>query len=210
MLFVQSALRKLSDTAPDQKSDAMDTTLQAEAVANAIRQRRTIEKFQSADPPRKVVLRAIELACWAPNHKHTEPWRFHLLGPETASLLVELNTRLVRDAKGEEAAVRKHQRWSMIPGWLVVSCAISDDSLRSEEDYAACCCAAQNLSLYLWSCGIGTKWSTGPVTRCEEFFQLLGLGPRERRIVGLFAYGFPESVPQSRRQPIDTVIDELP
>ena len=181
-----------------------------EALSRTIRQRRTIEIFRSEPVPQETILQAIELACWAPNHKHTEPWRFHLLGPETCARLIELNTKLVRDSKGEAAAQAKQQRWSRIPGWLALTSAVSDDPLRSEEDYAACCCAAQNMMLSLWACGIGMKWGTGPVTRNPAFADLLGFEPGQRKVVGLFAYGYPESVPQSRRRPITEFLRELP
>ena len=75
---------------------------------------------------------------------------------------------------------------------------------------AACCCAAQNLALALWTHGIGVKWSTGDVTRSDEFFRLLGLEPDERKVVGLFSYGYPQTVPQSRRQPLAAVLSECP
>lgn len=181
-----------------------------ETVASVMRGRRTIEKFQEKVPPRDVVLWAIELASWAPNHKHTEPWRFHLLGPESAARLVEMNTQIVRRNKGDDVAEKKRDRWSRVPGWLVLSCDVSDDALRAEEDYAACCCAAQNLALALWSRGVGTKWSTGPVTRSDEFARLLGLEPGARRIVGLFSFGYPAAIPQSRRRPVADVTEELP
>lgn len=45
-----------------------------------VRTRRTVGVFRPDLPPRDVVLQAIELACWAPNHRKTEPWRFHLIG----------------------------------------------------------------------------------------------------------------------------------
>ena len=182
----------------------------SELLAQTIRARRTIERFQKECPPRETIIRAIDLACWAPNHKHTQPWRFHLLGPVARARLVELNTELVRKSKGDAAAATKHERWSRIPGWLALTSALSEDPLRTEEDYAACCCAAQNLALYLWSCGVGTKWGTGPVTRCDEFPRLLGFQATERKVVGLFAYGYPESVPESRRRPVEDVLDELP
>ena len=182
----------------------------SEILAETIRGRRTIERFREECPPKETILRAIELACWAPNHKHTEPWRFHLLGPAASARLVELNTELVRASKGPDAAAAKRKRWSRVPGWLALTSAVSDDPLRTEEDYAACCCAAQNLALYLWSCGVGMKWGTGPVTRCDEFPPLLGLRANERKIVGLFAYGYPESVPESRRRPVEDVWDERP
>ena len=38
------------------------------------------------------------------------------------------------------------------------------DEQRRREDYAAVCCAAQNVQLAAWAAGIGTKWSTSPVS----------------------------------------------
>ncbi|MGD9854975.1 MAG: nitroreductase [Planctomycetaceae bacterium] len=178
------------------------------ALHDVIRSRRTIEYFQPEVPPREAILRAIDLARWAPNHKHTEPWRFHLLGPESAAEIVRRNTELVRRDKGDDAAAAKHARWAGVPGWLAVTCDVSDDPIRAEEDYAACCCAAQNLSLALWAEGIGTKWSTGPVTRTPEFARLLGFTPGERRIVGLFWYGYPAAIPESRRKPVEEIVDD--
>lgn len=179
-------------------------------VAELIRSRRTVTKFQPQFPPRELLLQAIELARWAPNHKHTEPWRFHLLGPECQARIVELNTKLVAEAKGSDAAEAKRRSWSTVPGWLAVTCVIDEDPFRAEEDYAACCCAVQNLLLYLWSEGVGTKWSTGPVTRHPEFFRMLNADPAAERCVGVIWYGYPESVPESRRKPVTEIVAELP
>ncbi len=178
----------------------------AELFAQIIRGRRTIGKFADGCPPCEILLEAIEVARWAPNHHHTEPWTFHLLGCETACRLIDLNTELVRQHKGEAAAQSKRQRWSLIPGWLAVTCHLTDDPATREEDYAACCCAIQNLSLYLWTRGIGVKWSTGEVTRAEAFYRLLEVDPERSRVVGLLSYGYPLSVPQSRRRPVDEIV----
>jgi nitroreductase len=179
-------------------------------IIEVIRRRRTIELFRPDKPPPSAVLEAIDAARWAPNHKHTEPWQFHLLGPETAAAIVELAGRLTEAAKGAEAAAVKRKRWSAVPGWLAVTCARSADPIRQEEDYAACCCAVQNLALVLWDAGIGVKWSTGEVTRHAEFFRLLGVDPAERKIVGLLWYGYPASVPEQRRRPVSEILREYP
>jgi nitroreductase len=179
-------------------------------IAKLIRDRRTINDFRADPPPEAAVLQAIELARWAPNHKHTEPWRFHLIGPETAKAIVALNARLVAEKKGEEAAAKKREKWSAVPGWLAVTCQRSDDSVRAREDYAACCCAIQNLSLFLWSEGIGVKWSTGDVTRHPEFAGLLGFDPAEHDFVGLLWYGYPQHVPPSKRRDVSEIVRRLP
>lgn len=181
-----------------------------EAVAQLIRNRRSINRFRPQIPPRQTILRALDVARWAPNHHLTEPWHFYLLGPKTKQAVVELNAELTAAAYGPEAAEAKRRRWDAIPGWLVVTCDHSLDALRAREDYAACACAVHNLALYLWSEGIGVKWTTGAVTRDSRFFDLLWIDPELETLVGLLWYGYPDEAPQSRRRGLAHSLVELP
>ena len=178
-------------------------------ITSVIRRRRTIGAFRPNVPSSHEVESAIELARWAPNHTKTEPWRVYWLGPETARAVVDLNSSIIAAKKGEAEAEAKRKSWSAVPGWLAVTCIRSDDQFRHEEDYAACCCFVQNLSLGLWSNGIGTKWSTGDVTRHEKFFELLGIDPNLERVVGLIWYGYPAVIPEQTRQPVDSFLRRL-
>lgn len=180
-----------------------------QSIAGVIRDRRTINFFKPGIPPREIVLEGIELARWAPNHHLTEPWRFYLLSESIKHQIVDLNAHMVAEASGEEAGRAKRERWSRIPGWLVVTCVRSGDELRQKEDYAACCCAVHNLALYLWSRGIGMKWTTGAVTRSETFYDLIWVDPVVEEVVGMFWYGYPDEVPVSVRKPVSEILVEL-
>ena len=183
----------------------------AQIIEEVIRDRRTIHNFTTETPPFEQIEKAIELARWAPNHRHTEPWRFHHLGPETISAVVDLNSRLVTEKKGASAGSAKRERWSTIPGWLAVTSALSRNNAElQKEDYAACCCAIQNLSLYLWSVGVGVKWTTGAVTRHLDFYRLLNVDPAVRQTVGLLWYGYAANVAQQKRQPVGEILTRLP
>lgn len=179
------------------------------AVSVAIRARRTVHDFRPQIPPRDLILEAVEHARWAPNHHRTEPWHFHLLSPAAAQRISELNADLERAKQGERAAAAKRQRWMTMPGWLVMTCARNADEIREREDYAACCCAAQNLMLYLWTRGIGVKWSTGAVTRDPKFYSTLGLDASACRVVGLFWYGYPAVIPEQQRKPLAAIVSEV-
>lgn len=181
-------------------------TTEFDHLAAVLRGRRTINAFLPVPPPEEALLRAIELARWAPNHKLTEPWRFHLLGPRVVAGIIDLNSRLIAAAKGSAAAEAKRAQWTQVPGWLAVTCQRNSDPLRSREDYAACCCALQNLMLCLWSEGIGAKWTTGAVTRHDEFASLVQLDPADREVVGLVWYGYPAQIPTTRRKGLDEII----
>jgi nitroreductase len=175
-----------------------------------IQSRRTIGVFQPDPIDPAILMAAIELATWAPNHRKTEPWRFTLIGPQTQRRIVELNTRLVTEKKGPDAAASKQKQWSAVPGWLAVTMIISADPAQAEEDYAACCCGIQNLLLALWEQGVGTKWSTGDVTRHPEFYAALGIDLAIERTVGMIWYGYPLVVPQQTRRPVTEVTRTVP
>ena len=179
-------------------------------AARLLRSRRTIHDFKPEPAPREKLLAAIDLARWAPNHHATEPWHFYLLGPETAIGIAELNAELVEAKSGAEAAAAKLERWSAMPGWLVVTCDKSDDDLREREDYAACACAIHNLMLYLWDEGIGVKWTTGAVIRDPRFYDLIWADPEVEEVVGLLWYGYAEEVPMIRRKEVDEILVSLP
>ncbi len=177
--------------------------------AEVLRGRRTINLYLQTPVPEALVREAIEAATWAPNHHVTEPWRFYLLGKKTISACLELVRDLVTEKKSADAGDFKARSWSEKPGWLVVTCRQSDDDLRGREDYAACSAAVQNLMLYLWKAGVGSKWTTGDITRDQRFFDIVGISEDEY-VVGLIWYGYPKVTPEQTRKPLDDVLIELP
>lgn len=161
--------------------------------------RRSVDHFEPSIPDSSRLDEAFEVARWAPNHHLTEPWRFYVIGPETSAAIIDLNTRLVTEAKGAEAAETKRARWNVIPGWFAITCRYASDPVTADEDYAACACAAQNIALYLHSAGLACKWTSGAVTRDPEYLPLLGADPAGEYSVGLFWYGVPKRSPRSQR-----------
>lgn len=195
--------------------------------------RRTINDFEPVLPAgwEGAIERAVRAAVMAPNHKRTEPWRFQLLGPRRIEAICELNAQLVRESgKGEAAAEKKLKRWLAMPGWLVVTRALTEAEMQGakgaeagvegaggveggpggggamnepsglpREDYAAVCCAIQNLCLSLHAEGLGTKWTSGPVNFDNRFAAAAGLPPNEE-VVGTLWFGTPEKVPEPPRK----------
>ena len=179
-------------------------------IAEVIRGRRSINLYLQTPVPRGLVREAIEAATWAPNHHLTEPWHFYLLGRETITRCLDLCCDIVTTKKGPDAGEFKRKQWSEKPGWVVVTCRYSDDELRQREDYAACAAAVQNLMLYLWRAGVGSKWTTGDITRDARFFDIVGIDASEEFVVGLLWYGYPKITPEQKRRGLDEVLSELP
>jgi len=185
----------------------------ADDLQRLLLSRRTINAFEPELPLgwEKSLELAVEAAIYAPNHRGTEPWRFHLLGPSAVRSVCELNADMVTASKGAEAGAKKLKRWLEMPGWLVVTCVQKGDasvaaaSMADEpggparEDYAACCCAVQNLCLSLHANGLGTKWTTGAVNFDPRFASAASLPPDEY-VVGTLWFGTPANMPSPPRK----------
>jgi nitroreductase len=179
-------------------------------LAERIRSRRTTKMYLKTPVSRKLVNDAIELASWAPNHHLTEPWHFYVLGEHSVRDAVELTRVVVAEKKGDEMGEFKARSAATVPGWMVVTCKKSSDEILQREDYASCCCAIQNLMLYFSEAGVATKWSTGPITRDQRFYELLGADSEQELIVGLIWFGYPKILPTQTRTGVAEISTELP
>jgi len=181
-----------------------------EEFAAVLRARRSIDLFKPEPVGSVVLLEAIEVGRWAPNHRLTEPWRFYIIGPATRAAIIELAAELDTATKGERAGAARRERLKGIPGFFVLTSRRSEDALLDREDYAACCCAAQNLMLYLWQRGVGVKWTSGGLTRHPRFYDLLGVDASKEVVVGFFWYGIPRIVPSQARKSVAEIVTERP
>lgn len=174
-------------------------------TAELLRGRRTINLFEPERVGTEVLLDAIALARWAPNHRLTEPWRFYVLGPEMAEKASRCWADFEGAEKGERIGAARLARLRAIPGHFIVTSLRDEDPVTDRENYAACCCALQNLMLYLWQRGVGVKWTTGQITREQVLYDTVGIDSSAETIVGYFWYGLAKIVPEQKRRPVDEI-----
>ena len=158
-------------------------------VHEALRTRRTVHNFDNDRAvPDEVLHRAIEAATYAPNHKLTEPWLFRRLGTDAIEAIAALNAASIADP---DKAAKKAKRWADIRNWLVVTSRITPgDDLLTREDYAATCCAVQNLQLSFAADGVGTKWTSGDIQRTPDFERICGVDGDAECVCGVIWYGY--------------------
>lgn len=185
-------------------------TQELREFAEVLRGRRTINLYLQTPVPAELVKEAIESATWAPNHHVTEPWHFYHLGQKAIDACLDLVREITTAKKDAKAGEFKAKSWAEKPGWLVVTCRKSDSSLRYKEDYAACSAAVQNFMLYLWKAGVGSKWTTGDITRDQRFCDIVGIDGSNEDVVGLIWYGYPKLTPSQQRKGLGEVLSELP
>jgi nitroreductase len=198
-------------------AEAVDAAQQtAVGFQNLVKSRRTVNKFDATEVDDGVLRRALECAIAAPNRRGTEPWRFIKLGKKTVGKIVKLREK-ISGSGGEGSFVS----WTKVPHWIVVTYKRAkpdsgpDGKMQQREDFKSTCCAIQNFLLSMWSEGIGTKWTDGPLQRTEEFAEICGIDLKEEKLAGVIWYGFAKGGlnrvdAKWRRKGVDEVLDILP
>ena len=185
-------------------------------VHQAIVERQTIHDYALDDVAEDALERALLAALSAPNHHMTEPWRFTRVGRQTRGPLADIAIELKASKAGGhlDPSTADKARAKMLnpPVLLVVSQVRAGDPVTEREDYAAVACAIQNLSLSLFAEGIGSKWSTGGVTKDPRTYQLLSIKPELEEIVGFVWVGIAaKNCPKvPRRRSLSEVLRQLP
>ena len=180
-----------------------------------VKSRRTVNKFDATEVDDGVLRRAIECAIAAPNRSGTEPWRFIKLGKETIAKLMDLRGQI-------EGSGGSFVSWTRVPHWIVVTYPRKkpdsgpDGNMQQREDFKSVCCAVQNFMLSMWSEGIGTKWTDGPIQRTEEFAKICGVDLEKEKVAGVIWYGFARGglnrgvQAKYRKRGVEEVLDILP
>lgn len=181
------------------------------AMLAALRNRRSIGKVTSEVPPRDLIREMLEVATWAPNHHHTEPWRFVVLEgdarAELGAVMGELSA--AREADSEKKAASATSAASKpLRAPYVIAVAVepsAEPSVPEIEEIAAGSAAVQNMLLAAEALGLAAIWRSGWMAFTPEVRAHLGFS--ERAIMLGFVYvGYAAMErPTRTRGPVDTV-----
>jgi nitroreductase len=175
---------------------------------DAIQRRTSVRRYRPDPVSRETIERLLDCAVRAPNHKLTEPWRFAVLTGRAVARLAELRARhrarryADPDAAEARAGMEKVRRETeQTPAFVVVMCAVNEDDITREEDYAAAMMATDNLLIAAESQGLGTYLKTGGIMRDPDLAALAGL-EAGFRVVAVVSLGYPAAEePPRRRRP---------
>ena len=163
------------------------------SVYEAIHSRRMNNEFTDDVPPRESLQRMINAAIWAPNHRLTNPWRFFVLekggAKRTEVAQLAYDNQMARSGN-QDAAHGSRQRVLDAPALIYVYSVPGDREDITQENYAAACCAVQNLLLAAVAEGLAGDWSTGNTTRHPRLAETLG-GEADWMMVGALFIGQP-------------------
>ena len=177
----------------------------------AIFKRRTIHLFDNKKVSETIIENAIEAANQAPCHRLTFPWRFYSVGTKKRIQILDLALDIKFqskniDNKSKNLFSKKYLNPSHL---LLASQVLSKDQLIKKEDYAACSCAIQNLSLSLTTSGIFTKWSTGAITRNPKIYNIAEIDANTEEIIGFIWIGYGKELPEISRPLISSIYKKI-
>ena len=151
----------------------------------------TYTKDFTAEPISKEELeKLLAVTAYAPNHKKTKPWRFHVYQGESKNELGQKLFDLYQETTDPEKFMEKKQISfkEKVDQSAAVICIVHhiSQSVPEWEEHAAIAMSVQNMWLKATEMGIGGYWSTmGLIRHLDEF---LGLEENEN-CIGLFFLG---------------------
>ncbi|MEO6070896.1 MAG: nitroreductase [Chitinophagaceae bacterium] len=159
-----------------------------------------------------IVLQLLENATWAPNHGHTEPWRFVVFADGGLKKLAQFQAELYKESAGENFKETTYNNLLETPvkaSHIIALCMKRNEARRFhvQEEIAAVACAVQNMYLTTTVYGIGGYWTTGGITYNEKAKAFFGLD-EEDKLLGFFYIGqvaIPS--PGAKRKPLEEVME---
>lgn len=164
-------------------------TVDFDQFAALARERRTsllMDRDRLIDPA--IVESLCEVACWAPNHKKTWPWRFAEFRKNGRARLGEtMAADMIAADFGDDAKREKTRgKYLRAPSVLVVGCAPHDNETLHTENRDAVAAGIQNLLLGATSLGLASFWSTPALTSPPRVLELCGFDPTDRIVAAIY------------------------
>ena len=177
-------------------------------VIEAIETRQSIGRVKQDPVPRELLERILESAVHAPNHRLTEPWRFHVFVGKGRGELARARAEIARlqaGAEGEDEELaagrisRERKKAFRAPVVIAVICESGRDEVETLENYAACAAAVQNMLLTAHALGLGAMWRTGAVAYHDHMREFFGLEEGDTVVAHLYI-GYPDMGERPRRR----------
>ncbi|MFL5992149.1 MAG: nitroreductase [Rubrobacteraceae bacterium] len=177
-------------------------------VIQAIETRQSMGRVKQDPVPEELVERILDSAVHAPNHRLTEPWRFHVFTGKGRGELARVRADIARlqaeaDGESEEMAAgrisRERKKAFRAPVVIAVISKAGRDEVETLENYAACAAAVQNMQLTAHALGLATMWRTGSVVYHDRMREFFGLEEGDTMVAHLYV-GYPDMGERPRRR----------
>ena len=171
-------------------------------LAKLIKLRVSNSKFNSNSVDHDLILKLLDSAVYAPNHKMREPWRFIIFKNTGKDSFADkyLNSLNVEQKEKYEASVLKIFKAPMLLAFVMPT----NQNMRDElEDMEAVATVIQNFLLLATEAGLATAWKTPMFSETDQFKEQLNLELGEI-VIGLVMVGYSDMArdPKSRKKAV--------
>ena len=175
----------------------------------ALHQRRMAWNFENRDVPRDAVERMLATSVWAPNHKHTEPWRFFVSTKHSAhrQRIADFAEKGILARNSEDTRMASAQReWTLKQPLIIFAYSVpAEREDITKENYAAVVCALHNISLSGVAEGLAVTWETGGIAKLPGLAEAVG-GDPDWALVSIATVGYPDEESPSSRTPVSEFV----
>jgi len=181
------------------------------SLREALKQRRSIRRYQNKPVAKELVLEVLEATGWAPSAHNSQPWRFILL--EDSAVKRELSYEMAEawaadmakdGSKVDEAKrIERRERFANAP-LIIVACLSMDGMMafadeqrqRIERDLVveSLAAAIQNMLLTAHGLGLGACWYCAPAF-CKPTVRKMLRIPETVEPTALITIGYPAESP---------------
>jgi nitroreductase len=182
-------------------------------ITRIIKERRThpTRFFNDQDVPAELIMKLLDNANWAPNHKKTEPWRFVVIrGDGREKFVSEMKTTLDEARQnGADIPADKVNKFSLHFRKAPVAIAIvanldKEHRLPEWEEMAAVSMAVQNIWLSATAAGLSLFWSTSKLI--NHLGKCIDLQENQKSMGFLFLGYANRPFPPNGREPVEDKI----
>ncbi|MEM9483463.1 MAG: nitroreductase family protein [Cyanobacteria bacterium P01_F01_bin.116] len=196
------------------------SSMNPEAVAAAIKERKTLKVLGDADTRvkftddieqrnRPLILESLQVAGWAPFHfargkdDLAEPWRAHVLWHQDSQKLADNMFEWFPELDPANKLTRMMYACGalILVTWLPQFAQVSDPKpeqiIIDKEHLAASSAMVQNLLLMLTAHEMGSYWSSGGKLGSDVVFDKIGISRQEQLLAAVFVE-YPETQDETK------------
>ncbi len=167
------------------------------AILKAIRNRRTVTRFETAPIEEEKIQSILEAGRWAPSWINKQPWRFILITDPQIKERISENVPTIYNRGIREA-----------PVCIAVCVDPREDPYHFVEDCAA---ATQNMTLAAHSLGLGSCWigvfnMKGEKGSGEKEIKEILKVPKTYRVISVLPVGIPKHIPEKKRKELSQLV----
>lgn len=175
----------------------------------AIRNRRTVRKFNNQDVSIDTINELLERSVWAPYHDRNEPWRFIVVKGKAKSRYANEALNCFDETKQKQYEKYIKSYADNVSFGIFIVIEKKGSPILDDIAIASSSALIQNFQLLAWEKGIGVNWLTHDYFEHEGFRKAFEINSDERIVAFICGGYFDDFESDVSRKPAISLITYL-